>query len=232
MIIFVDYDNIDRIIVQHGVTHVVNRILSKIDPQEISNNKRVRIRFYGGWYEQNRFTTRAQVLSTSIINSYPNVGVLSDNLTKVIVQCEMAYSILADPTNHLFNTYRSRGIPSGLKVKHPSSCGCLNTNCGLISTFDFVSNNICQQCGVLKPKDLFFRGEQKLIDTMLTSDIIFSSTQNATIIVVVSSDDDFWPGIKTTLVNGKKVIHLHTRSRMTPPSYTRTTNSNYIQKTL
>jgi hypothetical protein len=231
MIILVDYDNIETNIVRHGVMHVVNRIVSKIDSTEVDSNRHITIRLYGGWYQQNRFTNQAQILSADILANFPNTALLSDNLTSVIVNCEMAYSILADPTNHLFSTYRPRGIPMGLKAKHPSNCGCSTPNCPIVATHNFLRNNICNVCNTVRPEDIFFRGEQKLVDTMLTSDLIFSSNQSANL-GVVSSDDDFWPGIKTTLANGKTVIQLHTRNRSTPSSYTRTTINNYIQKQL
>lgn len=231
MIILVDYDNIDRSILRHGISHVINRILSKIDPHEVLGNRHVHIRLYGGWYEQNRFTTRAQNLSADISANFPNVCLLSDNSTSGIVNCEMAYSILADPSNHLFNTFRSRGIPSGLKAKHPTNCGCTNQRCPVIAAYDFINNKLCNTCGNIRPEDIFYRSEQKLVDTMLTSDLIFSSTQSLNL-GVVSSDDDFWPGIKTTLVTGKCVIQIHTKNRPTPTFYTRTTSNNYIQKQL
>ena len=232
MIILVDYDNIEIAILRLGIVHVVDRIVSRIDPTEVDVNRRIRIRLYGGWYLNDSLTHRAQELSTDISTNFPDTKSLSDDSTKVIVSCEMAYSILADPTNHLFSTFRPRGIPGGLKAYNPTtSCGCININCPIVTTHDFLKNNICSVCNTVKPKDVFYRGEQKLVDTMLTSDLIFSSNQPSNL-GVVSSDDDFWPGIKTTLANGKKVIQFHTRNRTTPNSYTRTTYSNYIQKQL
>lgn len=231
MIILVDYDNIENSILRLGIANVVNRIVSKIDSSEVDSNRRITIRLYGGWYEQNSFTLKAQNLSADVSANYPNTALLSDNSTSVIVNCEMAYSILADPTNHLFSTFRPRGIPSGLNARHPVSCGCSTPNCPIVAIRDFVRNNRCPLCNTIKPADIFYRGEQKLVDTMLTSDLIFSSNQPVNL-GVVSSDDDFWPGIKTTLANGKIVIQLHTGTRNTPNAYTRTTISNYIQKHL
>jgi uncharacterized LabA/DUF88 family protein len=231
MLILVDYDNIESNILRHGILHVVTRILSKIDPGDVDNTKRINIRLYGGWYEHNNFTQRAQNLSSDLVTNFPNTAKLSDNSTTVLTNCEMAYSILADPTNHLFHTYRSRGMPSGLRAIHPSNRGCSSASCPIINTYNFIRNNSCNVCHSIKPSDIFYRGEQKLVDTMLTSDLIFSSYQNVNI-AIVSSDDDFWPGIKTTLSLGRKIIQLHTRNRNTPTFYTRTTTTNYIQKQL
>jgi uncharacterized LabA/DUF88 family protein len=232
MIILVDYDNIETAILRLGIVHVVNRIVSKIEPTEVDSNHRITIRLYGGWYLDSSFTHLAQALSADVSANFPNTSMLSDNSTRVIIKCEMAYSILADPTNHLFNTFRPRGMPSGLKAYNPNiSCGCTNATCPIVATHLFLRNNKCGVCNTVKPEDVFYRGEQKLVDTMLTSDLIFSSNQSANL-GVVSSDDDFWPGIKTTLATGKKVIQIHTRNRTMPNSYTRTTLSNYIQKQL
>ena len=113
MIILVDYDNIEIAILRLGIVHVVDRIVSRIDPTEVDVNRRIRIRLYGGWYLNDSLTHRAQELSTDISTNFPDTKSLSDDSTKVIVSCEMAYSILADPTNHLFSTFRPRGIPGG-----------------------------------------------------------------------------------------------------------------------
>jgi uncharacterized LabA/DUF88 family protein len=232
MIILVDYDNINAAITRLGIVHLVNRIVSRIDPMEVDSTRRIIIRLYGGWYFNNTFTHLAQALSADISLHFPNTFLLSDSTTSAIVNCEMAYSILADPTNHLFSTFRPRGMPSGLKAHNPViHCGCKTANCPIVATHKFLLNQVCDVCNRIKPEDIFYRGEQKLVDTMLTSDLIFSANQPSNL-AVVSSDDDFWPGIKTTLVNGKKVIQIHTRRRTTPSSYTQTTHMNYIQKQL
>jgi len=232
MVIFVDFDNIARKDSRKGLVYIVNKILSKIDPSELKGDTHVIIRLYGGWYEQNRFTNRAQNLSIDISKNFPTILNLSDNRTRVFVNCEMAYSILADPYNHLFHTYRPRGMPENLKVRTPKSIGCTRPDCPLIFVYDFISNNICDKCRKFKPSDFFYRGEQKLVDTMITSDLIFSSSKNSTL-CIVSSDDDFWPGIMTVLYHGKKVIHIHTKNnRRTPSYYSKNAGNNYIQKNI
>ena len=231
MIILVDYDNIEKAITRLGVGYLVNKIVSKIDPTEISHGRHITIRLYGGWYEHTNFTTRAQNISTDIALTFPNVAILSDNQTTAIVNCEMAYSLIADPTNHLFHTFRTRGIPQGLKAHHPSSVGCSSANCPIISIYNFIKNDVCSQCSTIKPKDIFYRGEQKLIDTMLTSDLIYSSNQSKNL-CIVSSDDDLWPGIITTLIQGKKVLHIYPKMHRMPYSYTRNAGNNYIQRNL
>ncbi|MBK7374299.1 MAG: hypothetical protein IPJ02_01610 [Chitinophagaceae bacterium] len=66
---------------------------------------------------------------------------------------------------------------------------------------------------------------------MLTSDLIYAAYQNSNV-GIVSSDDDFWPGILTALDTGVKVTQIHTKGQYINPFYLRTANSNYIQKQL
>ena len=231
MIVLVDYDNVAAADTRRGLVHVIAKITSKISPSELNGGRHLRIRLYGGWYERSMFTTRAQNISADVSANFPNTSLLSDNSTSVIVNCEMAYSMLADPMHHLLHTYRSRGIPSGLKARHPNQCSCHNANCPIVSTYQFVRNNVCGACNTVRPEQVFFRGEQKLVDTMLTSDLIFLSMQQTTI-GLVSSDDDFWPGIKTSLINGSRIIQLHTKSHTTPTFYTQNTGTSFIQKHL
>ncbi len=152
-------------------------------------------------------TQRAQNVSSKILQNFPAIALLSDGHTNVIVNCELAFSVLSDPSSHLFDTYRHKGKPSGLKARHPSKINCSDPNCPIIITYNFLNNNICPQCNTVKPEDIFYRGEQKLVDTMITADLIYSSNQSISL-AIVSSNDDFWPGIKTTLVLGKKIIGI------------------------
>jgi hypothetical protein len=233
MIVLVDYDNIEKPMIRLGVSHVVNSIISKINPTDVgTGNRHVTIRFYGGWYENNRFTNRAQALSLDIARDFPATSYLADKTTAVIVKCELAYSLLADPGNHLFHTFRSKGVPDGLKAEHPGLCGCTQHLCPIIETYNFVSNGRCSKCGTVSPKDIFYRGEQKLVDTMLTSDLIFSSKVSNRL-CVVSSDDDFWPGIVTTLKSGSNIVHIHTKAgRRTPTFYSKSAGSAYTERNL
>ncbi len=233
MTVLVDYDNVPKAITRLGISHVVSSIVSRIDPIEMGDgNRHITIRLYGGWYDNNRFTQRAQNLSADIANKFPSTSVLADGSASVFVRCEMAYSLLADPSNHLFHTFRQRGIPEGLKADHPAMCGCTQQQCPIIHTYNFITNQVCIQCRTIAPKDILYRGEQKLVDTMLTSDLIFSSRSGGGL-CVVSSDDDLWPGIVTTLKSGATVVHLHTKAgAKTPTFYSRVAGNTYIERNL
>lgn len=52
------------------------------------------------------------------------------------------------------------------------------------------------------------RPEQKLVDAMLVADLIYYGQNSPDIIVVVSGDDDLWPGIRAALVSGASIYHV------------------------
>lgn len=75
------------------------------------------------------------------------------------------------------------------------------------------------------------RPEQKLVDTMLTADLIHvASLMGTSDLVIVTNDDDLWPGIRMAVHLGATVHHVHPRKRQTTPGfYASTVTKNYFQ---
>jgi hypothetical protein len=68
---------------------------------------------------------------------------------------------------------------------------------------------------------------------MLTADAIFLATKGERKICVVSSDDDLLPAIRTALILGADVLHMHTKiGRRTASHYTKTIAKGYVELTL
>ena len=83
---------------------------------------------------------------------------------------------------------------------------------GDTSVTDFFRQKRCPQLGCrTTPGDLLCRQEQKLVDTMITADLIHFAKIGQHDLAVVSSDDDVWPGIQTALLYGARVTQVHTR---------------------
>ena len=229
--LLIDYDNIEVTDQAKGLIYLVETILSKMSPHEI-NEKNAVVRLYGGWYENNNITRRAQKLNIDINHNFPRLVSMSDFKTQVIVTVELATSLTVRPSIHLFNTYRKNGIPSGLKARHPINNGCSRSGCLVIPVYNFVNEGICSECRSTKIDQIFFRHEQKLVDTMLTSDMISIARQDLKY-AIVSSDDDFWPGILTSISLGSIVYHFHTKpGHITPNHYLQTVAQNYYMKSL
>lgn len=234
LIVLVDYDNVKIIFRNRGLEHVVSRIISNITPNLDKKYNRVRIRLYGGWYHNQTLSKKAQNLASDIANKFPKVENINFNnvLYKSIINAELAYTLEFDHKHKLFNTYRRKRTPSGIKANKPPYQNCQNQpNCDLINIHKFINKKKCPHasCGVTH-NGVLEKNEQKLVDTMLTSDIIYLSFNDNNELCVVTSDDDILPGINTALNNNIKLIHLHTHSnRKTPQYYIPVSNNDYVQ---
>jgi uncharacterized LabA/DUF88 family protein len=81
----------------------------------------------------------------------------------------------------------------------------------------------------MRTPDLLRKAGQKLVDTMMTADIIHLAANGSTDICVISSDDDLWPGIKSALLLGRRVVHLRTHDRASAARYARDAGPNYTE---
>lgn len=228
--LLVDYDNLSDQDKSRELLILINKLVYKLSPAEI-NDKNVQVRLYGGWYENNNVTKKAQNLRVEIMRNFPQIITLSDNKSAAIVNVELALSLLAKPTTDLFNTYRRRGVPAGLGCEHPNTCGCTDLECPIVHVFEFITKSLCSKCKNVRPENVIYKPEQKLVDTMLTTDLIDVATTNKRA-SVVSSDDDLWPGILFSISRGAVIYHLLTKTTALPTHYARTVKTNYYTKSL
>lgn len=228
--LLVDYDNLSDLDKSRDLIITINKLVTKLSSEEVGG-KNIQVRLYGGWYENNNITRKAQNLRIEIMRGFPTSATLSDNKTNVIVNVELALSLLVDVRKDLFNTFRRKGIPSGIGANHPNSIGCVDSSCPIINVYDFFNSGRCTRCTTVRPENIIFRHEQKLVDTMLTTDLIDVAITNKKV-CVVSSDDDLWPGILYSINKGAKVYHLLTKTTIPPGHYSRTVTLNYTYKTL
>ena len=236
MVILVDYNNV---LVKHrekGLNSLVDMVISLIDFSILRKTRRAGVRLYGGWYRGNTLTRPAQGLASLILAEYPRPFIAQNGSEKHIltINVELAYSLAIDPTKHFWHTYRPRGFPPGLICEHPSSMGCHNEDCPLLVVYDFVTNERCPRKGCnVTPDDILYKAEQKLVDSMLTVDLIYYATNTSQSLCIVTSDDDLWPGIMSAVINGATVTHIHTRKRRnTPKFYSEGIGQKYIEKNL
>lgn len=228
--ILLDYDNLNYLDKSRDLLYLADKLIRKLDFQEVGERS-IQIRLYGGWYENNSITKKAQILRTEIIRNFPATNTFSDNKTTVRVNIELALSLYAVPQVDFFNTYRRRGNPSGIACEDPRALGCTQSICPIVNVYDFFTNNRCIKCNNVKTDDIIFRQEQKLIDTMLTTDLIDIAVANKKV-CLASSDDDMWPGIYYSISKGAKIFHILTKTTSPPPHYLKTVKSNYISKSL
>lgn len=237
MNVFVDYDNIQHYQRRRGINNVVMTILEVLPETILPHGADVSIRLYGGWYQYRRLSRVAQYLTGEIAGFSPaSISLRTSGQQRTLrVSVELARSMLVDPSRIVSNTFRLRGTPSNLRSKKMPYDGCVDAlGCPLQGTYQLLTSGGCPvaEC-TTELTDVIERHEQKLVDTMLTVDIIHASSWMKSDIVVVTSDDDLWPGIRTAISMGVDVHHIHTQGgRRTPFHYSANVGKNYHQYTI
>ncbi|MCZ2340884.1 MAG: NYN domain-containing protein [Bacteroidales bacterium] len=215
-IVFIDYDNLLPNHKTAGVLDVVTKALAQV-PWDVSLTRGTcEVRVYGGWYEGNQMTRMAQDLTAELQRDFPKVIPIpqasGQNLT-LKVNAEVAVSLLQDPGHHLFNTFRRKGRPSNVRVEKPIDIGCSDSTCVLPQVKHLLSKGNCPKTGCTVTNcDLVYRSEQKIVDTMLTCDMVHAVDRVSSHVVLVSGDDDFLPPLRTILLRGGAVIRCHPKS--------------------
>lgn len=210
MTILVDYDNLTETQRRLGLSLVAERILDRISKSKVMLGNNAHFRLYGGWYEGPNLSRRAQSLSAEIQRDFPKM--ISVGSGSVHVTTELALSLDVDPTTHFHHTFRKQSPPLDVRCHDPKLRGCTAGSCAILPTQQFLGSGKCPEpsCG-LRVEDLLFRSSQKLVDTMLTADLLSVANREIEPIAVVSSDDDLWPGLYGVLCTGHAAVQIHTR---------------------
>lgn len=227
MIALVDYDNLERRDQARGLVNLADRVLSAVGPESIRAGRALSIRLYGGWFEGDAASRHALDLEPEIQRDFPRpLGAKDEagNVVQVTVRMELARTLACDPLTPLTHTYRRRSLPYGLRCKPmpPQGCTALS-GCPLIPFGVMLRQEECPQGGCLvRPGDVLERAEQKLVDSMLTVDLLFLISRNgARELCLVSADDDMWPGIRTALLTGASVVHVCPKRTLAAPEHYR-----------
>jgi hypothetical protein len=138
----------------------------------------------------------------------------------VAVNAELAVALLQEPGHHLFNTYRRKGRPSNIRVKTPQNVGCTNPDCLLPLMNTLIKTGKCPKlgCSVID-QNLVYRHEQKIVDTMLSCDLIHGGGTQYDIVVLVSGDEDFLPPLRTVLLRGTPAVRFHPKPNRARASF-------------
>lgn len=192
-----------------GLGHVISKITAVISPQLPPAVTRLAFRLYGGWFEDTKVSRSAQKLGADI-TAYPSTANI--NGQPGVVQVEFARALLANPRSDLTHTFRPKGQAPRLTCEATPYRKCSSaTACPISHIANFINLERCNSSGCsVTPVDILNKQEQKLVDTMIVSDISYLATQaTSPAIAVVSADYDIWPGIVNALAFGTSVLHVH-----------------------
>ena len=212
-IVCIDYDNLLPLQKMGGVLDVVTKVLVQLTWDLSITRASCEVRVYGGWYEGNQMTRLAQDVTVELQRDFPKIiRIPRTDGTLVALQAtaELAVSLLQEPGHHLFNTYRRKGKPANVRVEKPEDVGCVDAACVLPQMKNLLKRGNCPKAGCSVTNcDLVYRHEQKLVDTMLTCDLIHSVDRVTGRVILVSGDDDFLPSLRTVLLRGGTAVRCH-----------------------
>jgi len=217
--VLVDYDNIPKEHQRFGDRYVITLIVDKfLEQLEGVQIKHLILRFYGGWYDEKNITRRAQILlrHPTFMTPEHRKQMSGNNVTSI--KSELAKSLLSSKNGLIFyNTLRTRKISLGryrADLKGHSLCGA--DPCFLGKLNSFFSTGKCQSTIDVNIQDYVVTEEQKLVDVLLSTDLLWLS-QDHEYIGLVTSDDDFLPAIVSACECDvvKRLVHIKTQSGMT-----------------
>lgn len=231
MHILVDFDNVESNLLRRGVLALSERLIRAMADAQMNIPARCDVGLYGGWYERDLLTRSAQRIASDLQGTFPAPIRWQTNTARgvCLTRADLAFSLHADPSRHLFFTFRNRPFSATIHCDQSILQSCAIPTCPLQAVASFLTQRRCsgQSCTVTQ-RDFLSKGEQKLIDTMITSDLIYLAHSGQNNLVVVSSDDDLWPGIRTALALGADVTQIHTRpGRRTKTAYSQGLGSGY-----
>ena len=233
MILLIDYDNLPRSLRRANLRQIIERLIDKLIPSTPVSVNRIHCRLYGGWMNKKRFSRKAEQLFKEIDRHFPLAYSSSKHLG-IIVKAELARALVCDPQKVFTHTFRTRSKPA-FRVKRFPLKECVEPQgCRIMDVNSFVYNDVCpnMNCNV-SPETAFYRTEQKLVDSMIVVDLVHYAINQDEHLVVVSGDDDMWPGLRYALLQNAKVTHIipRTNGRRESP-YKRLSTKSYTLVTL
>lgn len=214
--VFVDYDNVDPSLKRAGPVSLGRTLAGYIPSATLVQYDAVKIRLYGGWRVKGSLTNAAQRIipdiqanSLTVFNISLDGGMKPIRLKIELAQTPISNNILLEET-----LVRDRDLRKfRVKQSQWTECAAPGLRCGFSQFSSLAYDTPCTTTGCSsKLSDLFVRDEQKMVDTLLVADLTYQClSQNASNIVVVSSDIDMWPGVLVAIKKGCNVIHLHPR---------------------
>jgi uncharacterized LabA/DUF88 family protein len=235
MYVIIDYNNIHPTVRRRGLRYIAEGIARTLGATAVGKYRRLHLRLYDGWYRVQTPTHIAQTTSAEVQRDFPTTVTLpsaNGQALRAVIAAEMAYSLHCDPSTHIWHTFRPRSGQANITCNAPASAGCVSPSCVLSPLPRFFSSRHCPDTTcTLTTEDLIVRNEQKLVDSMMATDLMSLHLSSHEELVVVSSDDDLWPVMRLLLHRGHMIYHIHTKPTRTTPSFysQRIPASKYIQ---
>lgn len=227
-IVIIDFDNYFRgsfmTITQEQYINLFTNVIDDILQKHDNNISEILVRLYGGWYQDHNLTNMASDVQTKVqqIDLFPIIrGNKKYDGSIEVVSTQYGLSEV------WYNTLQEKaGIPRlRIDEKHQdNACEQRKNICPvhILQKFLQKKTTICKNPGYnTEHRKVFYRREQKMVDTMMTCDIItYSAEEDVTSLYIVSDDIDLFPGIAISKVKNNSIdINLLVRTHKTKQAY-------------
>lgn len=159
------------------------------------------IRFYGGWYNETGLSHHGSAAARIVayLPDFP-VATAAGKIVRGGVMLAAA-PLVTSTSSPLLGSHRRRGSLPRIRLSrspHPDNCAQADATCpaAILKAFTKSSTRVCpsQDCSLVASQ-AFITQEQKMVDTLLSTDILTADSSPAgfSILAVVSADSDFLP---------------------------------------
>lgn len=212
VLFLIDYDNLS-LNQKNNLQLQIEKMLFKLICKTNSNRRIFgTARLYGGWFESNIPTKQSVELDTMFQDSLVGSIFCENGAYDYHVDVKLAKSLISVPDKDFWNTYRIRqNRIKGLRIDKEAK-NCSYPNSSVPKLLSLLQDGKCPHtdCPNHQEKYLWYRSEQKMVDSMLSCDIIDSTILNSSydFVLVISSDDDFIPALVLASATRRNKIAL------------------------
>ena len=227
-IVIIDFNNCFRgsimNITQEQYKNLFTNVIEEILQKNGNNISEILVRLYGGWYQNHNLTNVASDVQTKVqqIDLFP---IIKDK--KKYDGCIEVVSTQYGLSEVWYNTLQEKaGIPRLRIDEEHQDIGCEQRKeicpVHILQKFLQKKATICRNPGCkTEHSKVFYRREQKMIDTMMTCDIItYSAEEDVAALYIVSDDIDLFPGIAISKFKNNSIdMNLFVRTTQTKLTY-------------
>ena len=217
----VDYDNVEINLRSAGPVSLAKVLVTAFPSRLLNQYDSIDFRLYGGWRNQNALTHVAQRMIPDIRMNSPTIvsNLRHGSLASTKLEVSLADAPIGWPTPLAESLVRERSIRNFWAVAAgPPECRA-PTSCGMAAFRNIRNTTTCSDSAcTTQLGDFLVRDEQKMVDTLIVTDMAYIAyARKSPDLVLISSDNDMWPGVLVAVRAGCFVTHLHTKQgRKTP----------------
>jgi len=196
--VLVDYDNIlrRRVVREDSLEADLDQIVSLLDREtdfflDVKRSQTLQIRLYGGWFEDSKTTHMCERAKRSV-ERFRNRMISVNSSISISRYVNFARGIFSLEERSFFATCRKYDLEAS--VSNDAGACCVEASERFEYIRDYLRNGACPLCGRGIRSPILARG-QKMVDTMMTCDLLQLINATSSAVALVSDDDDMLPAL-------------------------------------